>query len=363
MKSKISKDTNNSWVYLKNHFTEDYVLNKMTKEEYVIGLKNELSFCYLVERKLRPLGSILGANASKFGLYYGHKKGDTKDKYRPTSKFGDTPDKAFKNIKKELCNLIIETKKLQKYEEVSSLFSDMFKHKIMYLYNDAIMLPSFNRDDLEYFARRLKLKPEKTYEKLQLQLLDYKNKNKPNISNHEFVSELYTNFGRPLSKDEIDTNDIYDNQLNISVASKKDKTIIYTNHPVPKAKVKKGNKDIYYYPRDPENSKIALKNANYKCERDKKHYCFERRSNGHNYTEVHHLVPLCFYDEFDVSLDVPANIVSLCSSCHNEIHYGKNADEIITKLYRKRKKALEDSDIFIELDELLNMYHRINSKR
>lgn len=38
--------------------------------------------------------------------------------------------------------------------------------------------------------------------------------------------------------------------------------------------------------------------------------------------EPHHLIPLQYHEEFEWSLDVEANVVSLCSECHNQIHYG-----------------------------------------
>ena len=41
-----------------------------------------------------------------------------------------------------------------------------------------------------------------------------------------------------------------------------------------------------------------------------------------NYTEQHHLIPMAYSDKFEVSLDVEVSIVSLCSTCHNHIHYG-----------------------------------------
>lgn len=56
------------------------------------------------------------------------------------------------------------------------------------------------------------------------------------------------------------------------------------------------------------------------------------------------------------SLDVEANIVSLCSNCHNKIHYGQNAAELVTKLYELRKSELEKCNINISLDELLELY-------
>ena len=68
------------------------------------------------------------------------------------------------------------------------------------------------------------------------------------------------------------------------------------------------------------------------------------------------MIPLSESDRFEWSLDVPANIVSLCSNCHNEIHYGENAREIIEKLYYQRIDALREAKIEVALDDLLEMY-------
>lgn len=42
---------------------------------------------------------------------------------------------------------------------------------------------------------------------------------------------------------------------------------------------------------------------------------------------------MAYSDKFKVSLDVEANIVSLCSTCHNHIHYGVGAKDLLTALY------------------------------
>ena len=57
-----------------------------------------------------------------------------------------------------------------------------------------------------------------------------------------------------------------------------------------------------------------------------------------------------------MSLDREENIVSLCSNCHNEIHYGRDAMVLIEKLYSDRKELLESIGITITLGELLEMY-------
>lgn len=100
----------------------------------------------------------------------------------------------------------------------------------------------------------------------------------------------------------------------------------------------------------------ALAHAGYVCEVDLTHPTFIRKKSDKKYTEPHHLVPMAFSDEFEVSLDVEENIVSLCSNCHNHIHYGKDADILIKHLYEERKTILESAGIKITLGRLLSMY-------
>ena len=65
---------------------------------------------------------------------------------------------------------------------------------------------------------------------------------------------------------------------------------------------------------------------------------------------------MAFSEQFNVSLDVEENIVSLCSNCNNQIHYGADADKLIEKLYEERKDALASVGIIITLEQLLSMY-------
>lgn len=107
-------------------------------------------------------------------------------------------------------------------------------------------------------------------------------------------------------------------------------------------------------------SKVTLMNAliiaNHKCEFDSSHVSFYRRSNGEKYMEGHHLIPLKFQNDFNVSLDIEENIVSLCSNCHNEIHYGQFNERLIEKLYHEKVEKLSNRNIFISLDKLKEYY-------
>lgn len=110
------------------------------------------------------------------------------------------------------------------------------------------------------------------------------------------------------------------------------------------------------YIRRKEISINALKRAGHLCEVDNRHPGFIRKSDGTNYTEPHHLIPMCMQRFFENSLDVEANIVSLCSNCHNLLHYGKDKVEILKQLYDLRKNELKEAGIEITFNDLLDMY-------
>jgi len=111
-----------------------------------------------------------------------------------------------------------------------------------------------------------------------------------------------------------------------------------------------------YYPRDRKTSINALIRAGHKCEVDGSHPSVIRKNTDLNYTELHHLIPMAYQDSFENSLDVEANIVALCSTCHNQIHYGEDADKLIEILFSKRKEELEQAGIPISVTDLNKVY-------
>lgn len=108
--------------------------------------------------------------------------------------------------------------------------------------------------------------------------------------------------------------------------------------------------------RDVKQAQIALNRASYQCEFNPKHESFTRISNGKNYTEPHHLIPISQQEHFEYSLDVPANIISLCSNCHNCIHYGKERTVLLKVLYEQRKIELSKAGLDVSFEELMQMY-------
>lgn len=93
------------------------------------------------------------------------------------------------------------------------------------------------------------------------------------------------------------------------------------------------------YSRAPKVSRAALSRAGYLCEIDPAHQSFLRRDGITLYMEPHHLIPMSLTDFFGVDLDREQNIFSLCSNCHNQIHYGAKEDvqRLVTKLFMSRE--------------------------
>lgn len=112
------------------------------------------------------------------------------------------------------------------------------------------------------------------------------------------------------------------------------------------------------WPRKAGIAKNALESASFKCERDAEHKTFISRVTNENFVEAHHLVPMERQNDFDVSLDVPENILSLCPNCHSMFHHSHHADIIplVSQFFDERKSALKERGIHIELEKLVGYY-------
>lgn len=90
--------------------------------------------------------------------------------------------------------------------------------------------------------------------------------------------------------------------------------------------------------RNPLTAKRSIISSNYCCEIDESHQFFISSVTHKNYVEAHHLIPFEKQDRFEYSLDVEANIVSLCAVCHKSIHHAEyqQRKSLIERLYHKR---------------------------
>lgn len=100
----------------------------------------------------------------------------------------------------------------------------------------------------------------------------------------------------------------------------------------------------------------TLEAEHFTCQAHPEHQTFLVHSYGetHPYMEGHHLIPLACQGEFSCSLDVYANIVSLCPLCHRQIHYGLADDrkKMVGILFDERKDFLSESGIHASKQEV-----------
>lgn len=152
-----------------------------------------------------------------------------------------------------------------------------------------------------------------------------------------------------------DNDDIkYENLIN----EPDEELVVYSSDyiPIPEEIPEYKENNRITYKRNPQKGKRAIFRANYKCQYNPEHNSFIRKSNGEMYMEPHHIIPFSKQKDFENSLDVLANIVCLCSNCHNEIHYGVNGWEIVRTIYQNRKKELEKAGIIINEERLKQYY-------
>lgn len=90
-------------------------------------------------------------------------------------------------------------------------------------------------------------------------------------------------------------------------------------------------------------AKNAIIQSGFQCEYDPTHMFFRSNSTGQNYVEAHHLIPMEFQEIFDYSIDVEANIISLCPLCHKKVHHATIEEKkpVLDKLHSERKIRLD----------------------
>jgi hypothetical protein len=152
----------------------------------------------------------------------------------------------------------------------------------------------------------------------------------------------------------LDDSQLIDVIENIEIED--DEKVSYHRKPKNKVSLKTNGKGNTTYPRNLKVAVNALKMAEFKCEFDNSHITFIRKKDGKPYTEPHHLIPLSFHANFSYSLDVEQNIVSLCSHCHNLLHYGRDISDVLKKLHENRKDLLKEVGVEVTFEQLLSYY-------
>ncbi len=345
---------------LRENFVEDFPPNKILDlniDLYIEGKGKKETFCYRLEHELHDLGNILGSFAPKFGIYFSKESND----YLPTKRYGKTKDSAFKEVKRQISDLIQAgaDKNIELIKK--SKLCRTLRGKILFVYYPDKYLPIYDDKHLDFFILTLNILGDfnDTLQKQQA-LINWKDNNSimKQWTLLQFQSFLFTTFWRKKGKEILEIEKRADEALLEKTQKSNDnknKYIFSGDSPKPKPNIRI-YKGIKSYKREAYIAREALNIANHFCEYDRTHKSFQRKTNSEFYTEPHHLIPMCCQENFPVSLDVEANIVSLCSNCHNHIHYGKTADVLVKKLFEERKNRLEQAGIKIDIQELLAFY-------
>lgn len=112
------------------------------------------------------------------------------------------------------------------------------------------------------------------------------------------------------------------------------------------------------WPRDAKVAARALRSSGYICAYNETHNSFISKVTGKRYLEIHHLVPMKYQGEFNVSLDKTKQLLALCPTCHRQIHLGTDKDKkkMIEALFYSHYDKLQEVGISIEVKKLLGMY-------
>ena len=101
----------------------------------------------------------------------------------------------------------------------------------------------------------------------------------------------------------------------------------------------------------------VIEGALYQCEHDPAHMTFIARSTGQAYMEGHHLIPMKYQSQFDCGIDVYANVVCLCPTCHRLLHFGRDTERrhAVEQLFDLRSERLIHSGIDLSKKDFLEL--------
>jgi 5-methylcytosine-specific restriction protein A len=110
--------------------------------------------------------------------------------------------------------------------------------------------------------------------------------------------------------------------------------------------------------RSPAIAADAIRAANFACEIDPTHWTFTSRAKRQRYVEAHHLIPISQQRHFNSTLDVTANIICLCATCHRMLHFATLDEkrEVLNTLLDQRKTKLLEKSIKVKRGDFLQFY-------
>ena len=110
------------------------------------------------------------------------------------------------------------------------------------------------------------------------------------------------------------------------------------------------------------NKNLARKESNNTCVLEKINNCkpiyFTSKKTNLNYTEIHHLIPQEFRNNFTNSIEVVANYITLCPRCHKQIHLAVDRERkhLINALFNDRIDRLKKVGLNTDLLDMYEFY-------
>lgn len=117
------------------------------------------------------------------------------------------------------------------------------------------------------------------------------------------------------------------------------------------------NANSKQWKRNPIVTAQSIRYAHYMCELDSSHVTFISQSTGKAYMEGHHIIPMKHQALFKCSLDVYANVICLCPTCHRMMHFGRLSEKkrIAEKIYENRYERMQKSGIGLTREEFIEL--------
>lgn len=113
----------------KKVFNKD-TFKTMNIEDYVQGLGSTDTFCYHIERTFQCFGNISASSAYKFGIFFSK----SRNQYEYYSKWGDSYEEAFQNVKDSILDLLHCGEQEDIQGIVNNMLATTIKGKILHLY-------------------------------------------------------------------------------------------------------------------------------------------------------------------------------------------------------------------------------------
>ena len=109
---------------------------------------------------------------------------------------------------------------------------------------------------------------------------------------------------------------------------------------------------------DWKQERMIFERENYECESECKNPIFCEKESGKPYMELAYLIPISEQKDFSNSLDIDENKVCLCPLCNLKLYNALDSEreEILVKLYYKRREKLKKAGIEISLLQLFKYY-------